>query len=103
MLTVHTLILMRHDGEQNSLQPPYSGPYKVVHPDDNTFSIEVNGQQKVISLDCLKPVYVEDPSMVTIPIDDSFWFDAPLVTASTPIVRVSMSGEDVCWPSCLGT
>ena len=51
---------------------------KVVQWDDKTFTIEVNGQPKVVSLDRLKPAHVEDTSMIeTIPLDDCFWSDTP--------------------------
>ena len=61
---------MHHDDVQKPLQPPYSGPYKVVQKDDKTFTIEVNGQPKIVSLDRLKPAHIEDTSVIkTIPLD----------------------------------
>ena len=95
---------MHHDGVQKPLQPPYSGPYKVIHQDDTTFTIEVNGQQNVVSLDYLQLAQVEDPFMTdTMHIDDSFWFNAPPVTSPTPTVRITRSGRHVHWPSRFGT
>ena len=71
-----THVFVRHDATHKPLQPPYNVPYKVMQRDDKTFTIEVNGQQKVVSLDRLKPAHVEDTSVVdTSPIDDSSWLD----------------------------
>ena len=66
-----THVFVRHDAPKRLLQPPYNGPHKVIQRDDKTFTIEINGQQEVVSLDRLKPAHVEDSSLVdTTPIDD---------------------------------
>ena len=88
-----THVFVRHDATHKPLQPPYNGPYKVMQRDDKTFTIEVNGQQKVVSLDRLKPAHVEDTSVVdTAPIDDSSWLDSPPITSPTHTVRITRSG-----------
>ena len=46
-----THVFICHDVARGPLQQPYDGPYKVVQYDDKTFTLEVNGQQKVVSLD----------------------------------------------------
>ena len=54
---------------------------------DKTFTIMVNGQEKVVSLDQLKLVHLEDSSIDedTTPIDDSTWLDSPPpITSPTP-------------------
>ena len=57
-----THVFMRHDAIQTPLQPPYDEPYKVMQPGDKNFTIMVNGKEKVVSLDQLKPAHVEDSS-----------------------------------------
>ena len=95
-----THVFLRHDSVRKPLQPPYSGPYKVVQRDVKTFTIEVNGQPKVVSLDRVKSAHVEDTSMIeTIPVDDYFWSDTHPVTSPTPAVRTTRSGRHVHWPS----
>ena len=59
-----THVFVRHDATHKPLQPPYNGPYKVMQRDDKNFTIEVNGQKKVVSLERLKPAHVEDTSVV---------------------------------------
>ena len=61
-----------------------------VQRDDKSFTIKVNGQQKVISLDWLKlaHVHVEDTSVVdTTPIDNLSWLDSPPITSPTLYTR----------------
>jgi hypothetical protein len=37
---------------------PYVGPYRVLHRGDKTYTIEVQGAAKTVSIDRLKPAYV---------------------------------------------
>ena len=104
-LTRCTHVFVRYDGVQKPLQPPYNGPYKVIQRDDKTYTIEVNGQQKVVSLDRLKPAHIEDPSVIeTIPLDDCFWSesDTPPWTSPIPAARTTRSGRHVRFPSRFG-
>ena len=105
-ITQCTHVFIRHDGVHTPLQPPYNGPFKVIQRDDKTYTVEVNGQPKVVSLDRLKPAHVEDPSMiVTVPVDDCFWpeSDTPPATSPAPGVRITRSGRHVHFPDRYGT
>ncbi|XP_075162740.1 uncharacterized protein LOC142235370 [Haematobia irritans] len=44
---------------RRSLQRPYEGPFKVIEKDKNFFKLEINGHIKTISIDRIKPAYVD--------------------------------------------
>ena len=44
---------------QKPLQVPYDGPYKVLKCSDKHFTLDMNEQQKVISLDHLKLAHLD--------------------------------------------
>ena len=81
----------RQDATQMFLQPPYDRPYRVMQRSDKTFTIMVKGQQKVVSLDRLKPAHVQDSSKKdTTPIDDSTWLhSSPPSTPPTLATRIT--------------
>lgn len=43
-----------------SLQHPYEGPYKVVERDKKCFKLEIDGNIRTISIDRIKPAFVEN-------------------------------------------
>ena len=53
-------VFRRLDTIRKPLEPPYTGPHRVVRRvDGKTYVIDVKGQDKVISTDALKPAYLE--------------------------------------------
>ena len=50
-------VLVRRDRVQNSLEPKYDGPFKVINRDKKYFTLLRNGQNDVVSVDRLKPFY----------------------------------------------
>ena len=52
-----THVFLRQDTARHALQPPYSGPHKVIARTDKTFKIVVRGRQVTVSIDRLKPAY----------------------------------------------
>ncbi|KAG5887224.1 hypothetical protein JTB14_010805 [Gonioctena quinquepunctata] len=52
-------VFMRTDSIKNPLQTPYSGPYKVLERTEKYYGILVNGKKKNISIDRLKPAFLE--------------------------------------------
>lgn len=53
-----THVFIRQDGIRKPLEHPYQGPYEVIKRiNDKVFIINVNGEQKSISVERLKPVY----------------------------------------------
>jgi len=51
-------VFLRHRAFWGALQAPYVGPYWVLHRGDKTYTIEVQGAAKTVSIDRLKPSYV---------------------------------------------
>ena len=52
-------VFIRTDAVRKSLQPPYTGPHKVISRSDKNFIIEINGKTIKTSIDRLKPCYQE--------------------------------------------
>uniref|UniRef100_A0A6V7M070 Integrase catalytic domain-containing protein n=1 Tax=Bracon brevicornis TaxID=1563983 RepID=A0A6V7M070_9HYME len=52
-------VFLRQDAVKKPLEPPYSGPHEIVtRVDDRVSIIKVNGVDKAISIDRLKPAYI---------------------------------------------
>ena len=47
-------VFLRH----GALQAPYVTPYEVLHRSDKTYTIDIQGSAKTVSIDCLKLAYV---------------------------------------------
>ncbi|KAK2578225.1 hypothetical protein KPH14_009770 [Odynerus spinipes] len=82
-------VFKRIDSVRKPLEPPYSGPHRVIkRVNDCVLVILVNGEEKTVSIDCLKPAYIakEDTSLDqslprTAPeVNRSVFMDKPLVT-----------------------
>ncbi|XP_064476218.1 uncharacterized protein LOC135390170 [Ornithodoros turicata] len=54
-----THVFVRVDAVRKPLQPPYTGPYQVVSHTSKFFFLIINGKQKQVSIDRLKPAYIE--------------------------------------------
>ena len=48
------MLFVKHYSTHN-----YDDPYKVLKRTDNFFTLDINGTQYTVSVDCLKPVYFE--------------------------------------------
>lgn len=51
-------VFLRHDAVRRPLQPPYSGPYKVLERRGRTYTIDKNGAKDTVTIDRLKPAYI---------------------------------------------
>ena len=58
-LPTSTHVFVRHDAVRKPLQPPYDGPYRVLKRADKHYTLEIGNRQEVVSLDRLKPAYME--------------------------------------------
>ena len=90
-----THVFVRHDAVRKPLQQPYDGPYKLVLARaDKFFTVDVNGQHDTISLDRLKPAYLDTApeSIGNTPTP------SPATTTPTSSPRVTRSGRHVHWP-----
>nr|VZI03560.1 unnamed protein product [Spirometra erinaceieuropaei] len=93
-------VLVRHDAVRRPLQPPYDGPYKVLRRSDKDVVIERNGKTDTVSIDRVKPAYIEDsdhssPQQRTPP---QTVRPPPPTGDSPPPVRRTRSGRHVHWP-----
>ena len=53
-----THVFLRQDAIRRALEPPYSGPHKVITRTDKTLTIVVRGRQVTISADQVKPACI---------------------------------------------
>lgn len=53
-----THVMLRTDAVKSPLQPPYSGPYKVLSRNEHTMKIVMNGKNEVVSLERVKPAHM---------------------------------------------
>lgn len=60
-LPVATHIFLRDDSVRRALSTPYTGPYKVISQNNKTIRIVVKGKEIEVSLDRVKPAYLECP------------------------------------------
>ena len=58
-LVASTYVFVHHDAVRTPLQPPYDGPYRVLKRTDKHYTLEVTNRLEVVSLDCLKPAFME--------------------------------------------
>ena len=92
-----THVFVRHDAIRKPLQQPYDGPYKVLSRSDKHFTLDIQGTRKTVSLDCLKPTYLEstttsqDTAMQPSPVT-STTPPAPPPTSPAPPPRTTRSG-----------
>jgi hypothetical protein len=94
-LAACTHVFVRHDGIRKPLQPTYDGPYRVVERAEKFFTIDYNGRDDTVSLDRLKPAYLEsEPQQVPSP-------PLPAGTTSELPTRVTRSGRRVHFPDRL--
>ncbi|VDO08025.1 unnamed protein product [Rodentolepis nana] len=85
-LNISPFVFVRVDTVKKSLQPPYDGPYKVLRLEPKFFVFDRNGIKDSVSIDRLKPAYLETS---TTPTSD---------TPSTPITHPTPSHVPVNSP-----
>ena len=106
LLQTCTHVFVRHDAIRKPLQPPYDGPYEVLNRDKKHFTLSIKGRKEVVSIDRLKPAYLDvtptesdSPNSVSIPQPPP-----PTTTVSDSSPNSSRhhmttrSGRQVRWP-----
>lgn len=78
-----THIFLRHDAVRGPLQSVYEGPFKILKRMEKTMDIEVKGKRRTISIDRIKPAFLEQTPKIT----------AKMPAAATPAVTVEAIPE----------
>ena len=97
-LSTCTHVFVRNDTVRRPLQSPYDGPFKVIERTDKYFVLDLNSRKDKVSLDRLKPAYLDR----TLEMDASTPHPSP--QPATPIViptRTTRSGRRVHFPKRL--
>ncbi|XP_026316980.1 uncharacterized protein LOC113228056 [Hyposmocoma kahamanoa] len=58
-LATATYVFLRYDTSRRSLQPPYSGPHRVLDRRDKTISLDVGGRTVTVNIDRVKPAHID--------------------------------------------
>ena len=92
-----THVFIRHDAVKKPLQQPYDGPFKVTEHSTKHFTLHIKGKESVVSIDHLKPAYLESTESTLQAPDIS-----PSTVSSTPSpYTVTRSGRHVRLPKWL--
>ena len=59
-LATSEFVFLRCDSVRRPLQAPYTGPFRVVRRSDKTFVIDRRGKSETVSIDRLKPAFIDD-------------------------------------------
>ncbi|XP_064469690.1 uncharacterized protein LOC135384418 [Ornithodoros turicata] len=59
-------VFVRTHATRTPLHPPYQGPYKIFNRTDRHFTLDLNGRQDTVSVERLKPAYL-DPHHIILP------------------------------------
>ena len=93
-----THVFVRQDVVCLTLEEPYHIPQKVMKRGAKTLTVDVNGKQEVILLDCLKPAHIQDSGTINITAtDDTLLPPSPAVLTPQPM-RTTCSVQHVQWP-----
>ena len=105
-------VFVCHDVVRKPLQQPYDEPFPVLARSDHFYTLDLKGRTDSVSIDRLKPAYVEFPtgdipSPTSSPATTSTSPSQPAQPVSLDIVPgpsatlTTRSGGDVHWPSHL--
>lgn len=103
-LTTASHVFIRRDAVRKPLQHPYDGPFPILKRHHKYFTLDCNGRQQTVSLDRLKPAFIEHPLATPTPILPANAAQHDSATASSPqqsTVRTTRSGRRVHWPDRL--
>ena len=88
-------IFVHHDAVQKLLQAPYDGPYRIISRMKKLFTIDINGQHEVVSLDCLKAAAYWDTKFSLL---DTMSTHSLPHTGTSNLVTTTCLGRKVRWP-----
>ncbi|XP_044313276.1 uncharacterized protein LOC123037278 [Drosophila rhopaloa] len=92
-------VFIRTDAVKQPLEPPYTGPFEVVHRNnDRIFTLNVNGKEVAVSVDRIKPAFIlrSDAQLNFQP--KKLWKTTDLREAKSPIHNIVTSslGREFC-------
>jgi hypothetical protein len=99
-----THVFLRQDAVRRPLEPPYSGPYKVLDRTEKTLNITMNGRPVTVSTGRVKPAYImpetNDQAVATPPPTEQLAQTVPHPsTPGPPATRTTRSGRQVRLPA----
>lgn len=87
-------VFLRVDSIRKPLEPPYTGPHCIVSRNDNrSFCINVNGTQKTVCIDQLKPAHLEVSDSTSIPATDTKPVSTPTASTTSRCVKFSFPDQ----------
>ena len=90
------------DAVKKPLQPPYDGLFRVLQRHNKHFTLDSNGHEKVVSVDRLKPAFVEHTATAIVTDTPASESQTPTAAISPPNTdlpqRITRSGCHVQWP-----
>ena len=92
-----THVFVRHDAVKRPLQQPYDSPFKVIKCSNKHFTLDIKGKESVVSIDCLKPAYLESTES-TLQTPD---FSPSTVSCTPSPPTVTLSGRNIRLPKWL--
>jgi len=92
-----THVFVRRDAVKTPLQQPYDGPFKVTQRSNKHFTLDIKGKASVISIDRLKPAYLE----LSEPISQTLDITTSTVSTTPSPYTVTCSGRHVRLPQKL--
>ena len=104
-----THVFLRDDTVKRPLQPPYRGPFQVLRRSGKFFTIDVKGKHENVSIERLKPAFLEQdsaagpvkkpfPPTKALPVSTGLANDQQHALPS-PELRKTRSGRHVRWPA----
>ncbi len=88
-------VFVRHDAVKKPLQQPYDGLYKVLKRSSKFFTLDLNGRHDTVSVDRLKPAFLDIPASTPTAVPP------PTPPPTPPVTRTTRSGRRVHWPTHL--
>jgi hypothetical protein len=98
-----THVFLRQDAMRRTLEPPYTGPFKVLSRRDKTLRLLMRGRPITVSADRVKPAYMlsgnDHENNNFNPADNATPTVAPPTTPPLPAARTTRSGRHVNFPA----
>ena len=97
-----THVFVRNDSVRRPLQAPYDGPYRVLERADKFLTLDLGGRKDTVSLDRLKPAYLEvTPEVIEHNSLPPSTPSPPVPAPTTEPPRATRSGRRVHFPKRL--